>query len=188
MKKAFLSDLSAFVEKLKSESQQYAGDKPFERFMQGLSDGSISFRWRFGGRLVPADIESAEDKDNMPLRYAFSAPFIYAMVVPIFFIDICVSIYQAVCFRLWKVPQVARSQFVVIDRQYLSYLKPHQKFNCAYCGYATGVLAYARRIGAVTERYWCPVKHKSELEAAHDFYIEFADYGDEEDWAARRRE
>lgn len=186
VEKAFLSNLTAFIDRLKSESQKYAGNNSFERFMQGLSDGSVSFRWRFGGRIVPVDIESAEDKDNMPVRHALSAPFVYAMVIPIFFLDVSISVYQAICFRLWNVPQVERSKFVVIDRQYLSYLKLYQKFNCAYCGYATGVLAYARRIGAVTERYWCPLKHKAELEATHDFYIEFADYGDESDWQARK--
>ncbi|NNC36621.1 MAG: hypothetical protein EX271_04490 [Acidimicrobiales bacterium] len=188
MNKAFLSDVTAFVDRLKTESKKFAGDSSFERFMKGLSDGSVSFRWRLGGRIVPADIESAEDKDNMPLRYAMSAPIIYAMIIPILILDVTVSLYQAICFRLWNVPQVQRSKFIVVDRQYLSYLKPHQKFNCAYCGYAIGVLNYARRIGAVTERYWCPLKHKSELETAHDYYIEFAEYGDEADWHARRAE
>ena len=180
--------MSAFVDRLKSESQKFEGDNGFERFMRGLSDGSVSFRWRLGGRLTPADEESAQDKDNMPVRYALSALFIYPMIVPIVFLDISVSLFQAICFRLWKIPQVQRVKYVVIDRQYLSYLKPHQKINCAYCGYATGVLSYARQIAAVTERYWCPLKHKGERADLHEFYIEFADYNDEADWAARHTE
>ena len=50
--------------------------------------------------------------------------------------------------------------------------------NCAYCGYANGVLAYATEIASRTEQYWCPVKHAGRSLGTHDRYRHFLDYGD----------
>jgi len=63
-------------------------------------------------------------------------------------------------------------------------LKLFQKLNCVYCGYANGVITYAKSIAGETERYWCPVKHKTEIFCPHDFYIEFADFEDPDGWNA----
>ena len=39
------------------------------------------------------------------------------------------------------------------------YLNAIERADCAYCSYATGVIAYAREIAARTEQYRCPIKH-----------------------------
>ncbi len=111
-------------------------------------------------------------------RNVLSAPFIYAMIVPFVILDIGLTMYQAICFRLYDVPRVARSQFIVIDRQSLSYLNSIERLNCIYCGYANGLLAYAREIAARTEQYWCPIKHARKVLDPHRRYARFADYGD----------
>lgn len=183
MKGDFQEDISKFIRRLKRDSEELEGDHYFERLMHGLSEGSIGFRWNLGGRLYPS-----KDEDKKPrflfLRYLISAPIIYAMIVPIAIIDLSVSLYQATCFRLWKIPQVKRSKHILFDRQRLSYLNPLQKINCTYCAYANGVFAYARMIAGRTERYWCPVKHAEEVTMPHNFYLEFSDYGDREGWNA----
>lgn len=127
-------------------------------------------------------IDPIEKPNLIWLRWIASAPFIYPMIAPIAFLDITVSLYQAICFRLWRLPQVRRSEYVILDRHRLEYLDVFQKLNCIYCGYANGVMAYARVVAAETERYWCPVKHETDVPLPHQFYIEFAEFDDPEGW------
>ena len=105
MRPHFVDDISIFVKRLKKDSESFKGYKPFEKLMEGLSDGTIDFRWGFGGRLLP-HVEPIEKPNLMWLRWLASAPFIYAMIIPIVFLDLTVSVYQAICFRLWKIPRV----------------------------------------------------------------------------------
>jgi hypothetical protein len=58
------------------------------------------------------------------------------VLVPLAFLDAAVSLYQAVCFRLWRLPRARRRDCFRIDRHKLAYLSPLQKLNCVYCGYA----------------------------------------------------
>jgi hypothetical protein len=107
-----------------------------------------------------------------------SAPFVYAMILPIGFLDLSLTIYQIVCFRLYDIPRVLRSDFIVIDRHHLAYLNVIEKLNCVYCGYGNGVINYAREIVSRTEQYWCPIKHARKMIDTHPRYETFANYGD----------
>lgn len=80
---------------------------------------------------------------------------------------------------------VHRSEHLILDRHKLPYLNGPQKLNCLYCGYANGVLAYAREISSRTEQYWCPIKHASDPVAPHARYVDFVDHGDAAGFAAR---
>ena len=115
---------------------------------------------------------------NSSIRNVLSVPFIYAMIVPFVFIDISISIYQYICFTLYKIPKVDRRKFIVIDRHRLAYLNAIEKFNCVYCGYANGVISYSREIAARTEQYWCPIKHARKVLDPHRRYARFSDFGD----------
>lgn len=115
-------------------------------------------------------------------RNVLSAPFVYAMIVPFVMLDLGLSVYQAICFRLYGVPRVVRSRFIVIDRHSLSYLNSIERLNCIYCGYANGLLAYAREIAARTEQYWCPIKHARKVLDPHRRYARFADFGEAADY------
>ncbi len=112
------------------------------------------------------------------LRNVLSAPFIYALLIPLLLLDLSITLYQQVCFRLYRIPRVPRGDFIVVDRASLAYLNLIEKLNCLYCGYANGVFAYAREIGARTEQYWCPIKHARRTRDPHSRYMEFIDYGD----------
>ena len=107
-----------------------------------------------------------------------TAPVIYSLIVPFVILDLFLAIYQAICFRAYEIKPVKRSDYLIFDRYHLAYLNPIEKLNCAYCSYANGLLAYAREIGSLTEAYWCPIKHARRLQAAHNRYRGFADYGD----------
>lgn len=114
------------------------------------------------------------------LRNVLSIPFIYSMIIPLAFIDITMTLYQHICFRLYNVARVRRSDYVVIDRHQLSYLNSIEKLNCVYCGYGSGVIAYSREIVARTEQYWCPIKHARKVVGTHRRYNQFLGFGEGE--------
>ena len=109
-----------------------------------------------------------------------SAPVIYSLILPFVLMDVFVTIYQAICFPIYRIAKVKRADHIAIDRQHLAYLNALQKLNCIYCGYCNGLLSYVREVAARTEQYWCPIKHARRLEGAHAHYGDFADYGDAE--------
>jgi hypothetical protein len=120
-----------------------------------------------------------------------SAPVIYALIVPFAFLDLCVTVYQAVCFPAYGIPKVRRSDHIRIDRHHLAYLNALQKLNCVYCGYVNGLISWTREIASRTEAYWCPIKHAGHVRHPHGRYATFLDFGDAEafhEGLARARE
>lgn len=117
-----------------------------------------------------------------------TGPIIYSMLLPLLVLDVCVSIYQATCFPIYRVAKVRRADYIVLDRQHLDYLNFIEKFHCTYCAYGTGLLAYVSEIVARTEQYFCPIKHARKVLGTHARYAHFLDYGDAADYAARVEE
>lgn len=115
--------------------------------------------------------------DSKPLNI-LTAPIIYAGLLPFVLLDIFLYCYQALCFPIYGIAKVRRSEYLVFDRQDLPYLNLIEKFNCGFCSYGNGLAAYCREITARTEQYWCPVKHARRIKAAHNRYYRFFEYGD----------
>lgn len=107
-----------------------------------------------------------------------TAPFIYAVIIPFVLLDLFVSVYQAVCFPVYGIPKARRRDYIAIDRNKLRYLNAVEGFNCMYCSYGNGVLAYAVEIAGRTEQHWCPIKHARRIQNTHDRYSHFLPYGD----------
>ncbi|WP_108258467.1 hypothetical protein [Mangrovicoccus ximenensis] len=124
------------------------------------------------------------------LLVLLTAPFIYALVLPLALLDLSVMLYQAVCFPVYGIEKVPRRDYIILDRRHLQYLNGLQKLNCVYCGYANGVIGWVREVASRTEAYWCPIKHARRVAEPHLRYPGFADFGDETDFqeglAARR--
>ena len=114
------------------------------------------------------------------LLVALTAPVIYAGWIPFLLMDLFVTLYQWVCFPIYRIPRVKRADYIVFDREDLPYLNLIEKFNCFYCSYGNGVAAYLREVAARTEQYWCPIKYARRIKGAHDRYPNFFDYGDAE--------
>lgn len=114
------------------------------------------------------------------LSVVLTAPIIYSGWLAFLTMDLFVSVYQAVCFPLYGIPKVKRGDYLVFDRTDLPYLNIIEKFNCFYCSYGNGVLAYAREIAARTEQYWCPIKHARRVRGSHERYPHFFEHGDAE--------
>jgi len=108
------------------------------------------------------------------------APMVYVLILPLVILDIFVSLYQFICFPVYGIEKVKRSDFIVIDRHQLSYLNAIEKLNCVYCGYANGLLAYSRMIAGQSEAHFCPIKHARRSRGQHGHYWLFSEYGDAE--------
>ncbi len=117
---------------------------------------------------------------STPLMSLLVAPVIYSLYVPLFLLDLWIALYQAVCFRAYGIRKVRRSDYIVFDRGGLPYLNIIEQFNCNYCGYANGLVAYAREVASRTEQFFCPIKHARKIFGTHDRYRKFFDFGDGE--------
>lgn len=115
---------------------------------------------------------------EMLLHYIFrsrflvllTTPFIYACLIPVALMDLICSTYQWICFPIYGIPAVRRSDYLAFDRHHLSYLNLIEKINCEYCAYANGILHYVAEISARTEQYWCPIKHFRCVKCTHKRY------------------
>jgi hypothetical protein len=116
-------------------------------------------------------------------RHLVSMPFIYLMIVPVLVLDIFLELYHLVCFPLYGIPYVKRSDYIRLDRHKLKYLGFMDKINCTYCGYANGLARYYTAIAGETEKYWCGIKH-AEVSGFKEpeHHKEFAKYGDEKEF------
>jgi hypothetical protein len=85
-------------------------------------------------------------------------PIIGSLIVPVGLLDLWVTLYQAICFRVYGIALVPRSN---------------------------GVFAYVREVAARTEQYWCPIRHAKQVLAPHTHYRQFVDYGDAEGYHRR---
>ena len=112
------------------------------------------------------------------LSVIITAPVIYSLIFPLLILDIFVSIYQAICFPIYGIPKVRRSEYLVFDRLMLDYLNGIQKVNCAFCSYGNGILAFSHEVAARSEQYWCPIKHAKKVQGVHSRYSMFTDFGD----------
>jgi hypothetical protein len=121
---------------------------------------------------------------NRPINL-LTAPIIYGMVLPMLLLDACISLYQIICFPVYKISKVKRGDYMIFDRHHLSYLNIVEKSHCIYCSYANGLLAYATEIIARTEQYFCPIKHARKMMGRHARYASFAAYGDAEDYQTK---
>lgn len=169
-----ISDIEDEIEEIVNEHR--------EQLLYFYKDGRIKFK---------EGVEEAHRKLKMnllrfildsELRNVLSAPFIYSMIIPAVFLDLAITLYQAICFRLYRIKRVKRSTYIVLDRYKLKHLNSIEQLNCVYCGYFNGVIAYAREVAARTEQYWCPIKHARKIIGGHSRYHDFLDFGDAGDY------
>ena len=110
-----------------------------------------------------------------------TAPVIYGMVIPLLVFDVLIMFYQITCFPVYRIPRVRRAEYFSYDHRHLAYLNIIEKFNCLYCSYANGLMAYSSEVVARTEQYFCPIKHAHKLKGRHLRSQAFLEYGDATD-------
>ncbi|MEA3344115.1 MAG: hypothetical protein U9Q16_00295 [Patescibacteria group bacterium] len=114
------------------------------------------------------------------IRHILIFPIISISIIPLIILDISIEIYHRISFPLYEIPFVKRRNYIRIDRHKLKYLNVAQKFYCAYCGYANGVIQYWAKIAGETERYWCGIRHKENNNfVVPEHHKNFPKHGDE---------
>mgnify|MGYP001474225800 CR=1 FL=1 len=103
---------------------------------------------------------------------------IYAMIIPLVFVDITCIVYQQIYFSLNGIPKVPRRNFVLFDRGRLKKLNIWQRFNCLYCDYANGLVAWLVEVLGTTELYSCAIKHprKNHVKDDQSRFHEYEDF------------
>jgi len=152
--------------------------KKADKFYYTIENNKVKFEKRVIEEGRSKLIGSMAYLASFPFGAILTIPFIWGMIIPAILIDISVTIYQWICFPIYKIPRVKRSDYVIIDRYNLFYLDKVEKINCLYCEYFNGVIGYVREIAGRTEQYWCPIKHAKPLRDKHSRYDRFFDYGD----------
>lgn len=111
------------------------------------------------------------------LAYVLGAPVIYGMALPLVMLDLSATAYQYICFYLYGIPRVRRSDYFIADRHRLPYLNGFEKLHCFYCSYANQLIEYAREINARSEQFFCPIKHARPTRDPHRRTARFFAYG-----------
>ena len=120
-----LDDIARLERELETEL-----DRARARWRYRIEEGRVRFE-----RAV--HLTHARLKQSIP-RYLressipnlLTAPLIGSLIVPIALLDVWLSLYQAVCFRVYGIALVRRSRYIVIDRNHLAYLNGIEKVNC----------------------------------------------------------
>jgi hypothetical protein len=174
-----LARLSSLQDELESEIERILEEKRAD-FQYTIKKGKVRFKQQI------REFQRQHKKGlfrfflDAEFKHILSAPVIYSIIFPLLFLDFGITLYQHICFRIYGIPLVKRSRYIVIDRQHLEYLNIIEKINCMYCGYGNGLMAYSREVIACTEQYWCPIKHANKILDAHRMTEKFVDYGDAE--------
>ncbi len=117
-----------------------------------------------------------------PLSFMLTFPIVWSVLFPAFILDLFVTIYQAICFPIYKIPKVKRGEYIVIDRHRLGYLNIIEKLNCMYCSYFNGLMGYVSEVAGRTEQFWCPIRHANMTKSIHRHYSNFLQYGDSKEY------
>ena len=185
-REAVNSDIAALMRKIQVLELELEAEmaKRHAELRIGFERGRIAFEEEIRRRHKELRTHILTYLRNARPLVVLTAPLIYSLFVPLVLLDLSVVIYQAICFRAFRIERARRRDYFVFDRNYLAYLNVLEKFNCAYCSYASGAIAFIREVAARTEQHWCPIKHARRIIGAHDHYREFIEFGDAEAYRA----
>jgi hypothetical protein len=168
-----LSEIASRIAELEVQLERALAEEVEEKrrkFLYVIEKGRVAFE---------SDVRAAHRRVRQSVpAFLREAPVIYSLIVPFVLLDLWLWLYQVICFPVYGIEKVDRSRYILLDRGQLRYLNGIERFNCDYCGYANGLIAYAREIASRTEQYFCPIKHAHRCPGAHKRYHEFLDFGD----------
>ncbi len=182
-----IDQLISKIKELEHELRQELQQKQ-EAFLYRIERNKVRFEAGVKERHRKLTLKLHRYLFDASLRTILTVPFIWGCLAPALFMDLVVTIFQAVCFPVYGIPKVKRGHHIVLDRHALAYLNLIEKINCMYCSYFNGLISYIREIAARTEQYWCPIKHARRVSSLHSRYRYFFDYGDGENYRQKLEE
>lgn len=108
----------------------------------------------------------ATRRDRSFFRHIFILPFALAMLIPLFFFDLCLSLYHRIAFGICKMKRVNRASHFKIDQMRVAQLEKMERFFAIYIYYARGLMSYGSKIVSESENYWCqprPVRGRQKM-------------------------
>lgn len=174
--------IEALIEEVRHLEQKIDAEleKRQEPFRYQIKKGKVIFEKELLARQKLFKKNLFTYLSEVPLLSFLVSPVIYSIIIPAVILDIFATLYHAVCFSVYKIPKVRRSDYIIFDRHKLGYLNLLEKMNCLYCGYINGLVAYAQEIAARTEQRFCPISHAKKPHQTHSRYRYFFSYGDGE--------
>ena len=179
-----IEELAAEIVRLQGELDREI-EKRREALGWSLKEGLIEFEHGITMESRRFRLGLAAFMSRSSIATVLTAPVIYSLIIPFALIDGWTSLYQAICFRAYRIPRVQRSRYLLFDRERLAYLNGIEALNCWFCGYCNGVIAFVREVAGRTEQYWCPIKHALKVTDPHQRYWQFLEYGDAEGYRSR---
>lgn len=156
--------------------------EPKSKFNYSVKQGLVTFEKNILNQQRKLRTGILSYISNSRLLVILVTPVIYFILIPALGLDLFVSIYQFICFPVYKISKVKRGDYIVFDRYQLVYLNWIERINCVYCSYFTGLIAYIGEISSRTEQYWCPIRHALKTKAFDKRHIKFVVYGDAESY------
>ena len=178
-----LSDLLNEIRSLESRVAEEIG-KEADQFGYSISRGRVYFETAIINRHRKMAMRVRHYLAECSFMDLLVAPLVYSLIIPVVFFDLFVWFYQLICFSVYGIPKVRRADYIVSDRHKLRYLNIIERFNCLYCGYVNGFIAYVQEVAARSEQYWCPIKHAQQMQKSHSRYHDFLPYGDADAYLA----
>jgi hypothetical protein len=176
------SKIEALLKQIKTLEKELEDElkKDQKIFYDRIEKGKVIFEEEIIKEGRSKVVKSLQYLSSYSFLSIVTLPIIWSMLIPAVILDIFVTIYQHICFPIYKIPKVKRKEYVVMDRYNLFYLDKIEKINCWYCEYFNGVIAYVREIAARTEQFFCPIKHAKKVHEKHSRYTRFFEFGDYE--------
>jgi len=84
--------------------------KKQDEFFYTLEDKKVKFQENVIKEGRSKIISSIRYLSSFPVLAVFTIPFIWSMMLPALLVDIFVTIYQSVCFPIYKIPKVKRKR------------------------------------------------------------------------------
>ena len=141
MQTSTLDDILKHLHELQAELESEIDrvlDEKRELFRYTLHQGKVRFEKGIIALQKSQRVGAWAYLRSARIGHLLSAPVLYSLIVPLAALDLSVSIYQHICFRVYHIPRVRRSNYILIDRQHLAYLNAIEKFNCIYCSFTIG--------------------------------------------------
>jgi hypothetical protein len=105
-----------------------------------------------------------------------AVPIIWFCIFPALFMNFVLSTYQFICFRVYGIQTVKRSDHNS-DGPPKHQLPEPDRINCVCCCYFNVLVSFVQKIAARTEQYWCPIKHARKVASIHSRYDKFIEFG-----------
>jgi hypothetical protein len=105
------SDIAVLIDNIHELEAELA--KPRAELRVGLEKGRAFFEEEILRRHRELKTRRSHYILNANPLVILTAPLIYAMIVPLLLLDLCVTIYQVVCFPFYLIQKVSRSDYLV---------------------------------------------------------------------------